>query len=355
MVTRTVVSTDDAEIAAVSREAGAEVVIRPPELSGDQATSESALEHAVDSLRQAEQYQPDLIVFLQCTSPVRCATDIDNAIDRLLKSEADSLFSATESTWLLWRTQGDEVASFNYDYRRRKREQDMTVEWRENGSIYVLRPWVLREHHNRLGGQMIVYPMDYWSSFQVDRPEDLELIEWILRRRGAADRSQALPERIGAVVFDFDGVFTDNRVLVGEDGRESVSCNRSDGLGLDYLREAGVPMLVLSTERNSVVAARCKKLQLECRQGLRDKGAALKDFAAERNIPLSSIVYVGNDLNDKECLLASGCGIIVSDAHPTVRDLAAITLTRPGGEGAVREVCELILQHLARPKTEGSE
>jgi YrbI family 3-deoxy-D-manno-octulosonate 8-phosphate phosphatase len=165
-----------------------------------------------------------------------------------------------------------------------------------------------------------------------------------------------LPDRIGAVVFDFDGVFTDNRVLVGEDGRESVSCNRGDGLGLDYLRATGLPLLVLSTERNAVVAARCEKLQLECRQGLRDKGAALKDFAAERDIPLSSIVYVGNDLNDRECLSAAGCGILVADAHPLVREFAAITLTRRGGEGAVREVCDLIVQHLARQqKTEGGQ
>jgi N-acylneuraminate cytidylyltransferase len=355
-VTRTVVSTDDADIAAVSREAGAEVLMRPPELAVDQATSESALEHVVDSLRDSEQYQPDLIVFLQCTSPVRAPDDIDKAIDHLLKTHADSLFSATESTWLLWRAQGVQVSSFNYDYRRRKREQDMTVEWRENGSIYVFRPQVLREHHNRLGGKIVLYRMDYWSSFQVDQPEDLELADWILRRRTHADRSKVLPDRIGAVVFDFDGVFTDNRVLVGEDGRESVSCNRGDGLGLDYLRATGLPLLVLSTERNAVVAARCEKLQLECRQGLRDKGAALKDFAAERDIPLSSIVYVGNDLNDRECLSAAGCGILVADAHPLVREFAAITLTRRGGEGAVREVCDLIVQHLARQqKTEGGQ
>jgi len=345
-VTRTVVSTDDQEIAEVSRQAGAEVIVRPPELSVDTATSESALEHVVETLAASEGYRPDLLVFLQCTSPVRSRKDIDGAVAHLLKARAESLFSATESTWLLWRAQAGQLTSFNYDFRHRKREQDMTSEWRENGSIYVFRPSILRTHHNRLGGKIAVYPMGYWASFQVDHPEDIELADWILRRQARSERADALPRPIGAVVFDFDGVFTDNRVLVGEDGREAVSCFRGDGLGLDYLRETGIPLVVLSTERNPVVAARCRKLQLECRQGIRDKGAALKDFAAERGIALSSIIYVGNDVNDRDCLVSAGCGIVVADAHPDVRHLASITLSRRGGEGAVRELCDLILRHL---------
>ena len=104
--------------------------------------------------------------------------------------------------------------------------------------------------------------------------------------------------------------------------------------------------MVLSTERNPVVAARCRKLQLECRQGLADKLAALKQFAEERQLALSSVVYVGNDLNDAQCLAAVGCGIVVADAHPSVKDHAAIVLTHRGGEGAVREVCDLILEKL---------
>lgn len=345
-VTRTIVSTDDPAIQAVSLSAGAEVILRPPELSTDTASSESALLHVLDSLKEREQYQPELVAFLQCTSPIREQDDIDHAIHRLIQTGADSLFSATESKWLLWRSSGDWAESFNYDYRHRRREQDMTTEWRENGSIYVFRPWVLRECGNRLGGKITSYEMGYWSSFQIDSAEDLEFCDWILRRQQRRDRLRAFPETIQAVVFDFDGVFTDNRVMVSEDGLEAVLCNRSDGLGLDYLRETGIPLMVLSTERNPVVAARCCKLQLECCQGLANKLAALTQFAAERRIDLSSVVYVGNDLNDSECLAAVGCGIVVADAHPSVRENAAIVLTHRGGEGAVREVCDLIQERL---------
>ena len=275
LVTRTVVSTDDPAIAEVSRNAGSEVLLRPAELSTPAASSESALLHVVDSLERQERYRPDLIVFLQCTSPVRRPDDIDNAIRLLRDSGADSVFSATESKWLLWRSAGPWAESFNYDYRARKREQEMAEEWRENGSIYVCTPELLRRQENRLGGKIAVYPMDYWSSFQVDRREDLDLCDWILRRQARRDRLAALPDKPAAVVFDFDGVFTDNRVLVFGDGSEAVSCSRGDGLGLDRLRATGLPLLVLSTERNEVVAARCRKVQLECRQGLADKGAEL--------------------------------------------------------------------------------
>lgn len=345
-VTRTVVSTDDPAIQAVSISAGAEVILRPPELSSDTATSESALRHTLDVLKDRDAYQPDLVVFLQCTSPVREHDDIDRAIQHLIHTGADSLFSATESKWLLWRSSAEGVRSFNYDYRHRRREQDMAVEWRENGSIYVFRPWVLQEHGNRLGGTITAYEMSYWSSFQIDSAEDLDLCDWILRRRAHRERAAALPPTIQAVVFDFDGVFTDNRVQVLEDGREGVLCDRSDGLGLDYLRSTGIPLVVLSTECNPVVAARCRKLQLEYRQGLTDKLVALKQFAEERRIALSSIVYVGNDLNDAACLAAVGCGIVVADAHPSVRMGAAVILTRKGGRGAVREVCDLIQEKL---------
>jgi len=346
LVTRTVVSTDNPAIAEISRHAGAEVLPRPAELSTPTASSESALLHVVDSLERQERYRPDLVVFLQCTSPVRRADDIDNAIRCLQDSGADSVFSAAASKWLLWRSAGPWADSFNYDYRARRREQEMTEEWRENGSIYVFRPELLRTQQNRLGGKIAVYPMDYWSSFQVDSLEDLNLCDWILRREARRDRMAALPDKPVAVVFDFDGVFTDNRVLISGDGSEVVWCNRGDGLGLDRLRATGLPLLVLSTERNAVVAARCRKVQLECRQGLVDKGAALAQFSSERGIPLDRTIYVGNDLNDRECLASVGCGIVVADAHPSVMPLARIVLESRGGRGAVREVCDLVVERL---------
>lgn len=148
---------------------------------------------------------------------------------------------------------------------------------------------------------------------------------------------------IRLLVFDFDGVMTDNRVLVMEDGREGVFCNRSDGLGITMLRDAGLPMLVLSKEQNPVVAARCRKLKLECMQGIDDKPTALRDLLAARGLTPAQVAYVGNDLNDVECMRMVGLPIAVADAYPPALASAKAVTTRPGGHGAVREICEWFL------------
>ncbi len=145
------------------------------------------------------------------------------------------------------------------------------------------------------------------------------------------------------VVFDFDGVFTDNRVLVMEDGREAVLCTRADGLGLQLLRRAGVECVVLSTETNPVVEARCRKLGLPCVQGQWNKVEALERLLAERGFSAREVAYVGNDVNDLECLERVGVPISVADAHPTAKAVAQLVTTRKGGDGAVREICEWLL------------
>ena len=180
MVTRTVVSTEDSEIARIAEQYGSEVVRRPLELASDTATSESVLTHVLESA-EAKGYSPDLIVFLQCTSPLRESDDVDNAINTLLKTGADSIFSATVNHGLIWRQSDEGPKSLNYDYRDRKRDQEQPREFRENGSIYVFKPWVLKELNNRLGGRIEVYEMPFSNSYQVDSREDFEICELLLK------------------------------------------------------------------------------------------------------------------------------------------------------------------------------
>ena len=156
------------------------------------------------------------------------------------------------------------------------------------------------------------------------------------------------PKSLKLVVFDFDGVFTDNRVLVREDGSESVWCSRADGLGIERLSAKGIPMMVLSTEANRVVSARARKLGLPCRQGVADKLRALKAFLKKRRISPDDVIYLGNDVNDMKCMEWVGCGVAVKDADPLVLSHAKIVLQKKGGKGAVRELCDLLMQHLNR-------
>jgi len=153
----------------------------------------------------------------------------------------------------------------------------------------------------------------------------------------------ALPREIKAVIFDFDGVFTDNTVIVNENGQESVICNRSDGHGISALKKKIPSLLVLSTEKNPVVAMRCKKLGIPCIQGVDDKEAVLMDWLKNRNIDPEDIIFMGNDVNDTGCLELAGCSVVVADAHEDVKKIAAIILHNPGGHGAVRELCDMIL------------
>jgi 3-deoxy-D-manno-octulosonate 8-phosphate phosphatase (KDO 8-P phosphatase) len=147
---------------------------------------------------------------------------------------------------------------------------------------------------------------------------------------------------IGLVVFDFDGIFTDNRVWVSETGEESVACWRGDGIGLRRLDEVGVAYVIVSTEPNPVVLRRAEKLRAPCIHGVDDKLAILGEEAARRDVALDAVSYLGNDVNDTACLEAVGLPVVPSDVWPEVVPLARWVLERPGGHGCVRELCDAI-------------
>jgi len=184
-VSRTIVSTDDVEIAKVGRQYGAEVVMRPPELATDTARSEPVLLHVLSFLEQTEGYMPWLVILLQPTSPLRQPSDIDNAIDTLNAAGADSLFSCCRSHNFYWRLEDGQPISVNYDYQHRPRRQDFTPEYIENGSIYVTKPEILKKCENFLGGRIAFYEMSPLDSFQIDTEEDFLLVEqlYYLRHR----------------------------------------------------------------------------------------------------------------------------------------------------------------------------
>jgi 3-deoxy-D-manno-octulosonate 8-phosphate phosphatase (KDO 8-P phosphatase) len=154
--------------------------------------------------------------------------------------------------------------------------------------------------------------------------------------------------KIRLVGFDFDGVFTDNMVYVMQDGSEAVRCYRGDGIGLQKLKKRGIETVIVSTESNPVVSARARKLKIRCFQNCEDKRKNLENLAQEMGISLEEIAFVGNDINDLPCLISVGFPIVVQDAHPDVLSLAAYRTRNRGGHGAVREVCDLFEQVLAK-------
>ena len=145
-----------------------------------------------------------------------------------------------------------------------------------------------------------------------------------------------------AVVFDFDGVFTDNTVIVDQNGVESVCCWRSDGLGLSRIRSLGLKTLIISTETNPVVSVRAKKLKIDCVQGIIDKAAAINDWVKTFGISLSNTAFVGNDINDIPAFKEVGLPIAVADSYQEISPFIKYQTQKKGGMGAVREVCDLI-------------
>lgn len=176
------VSTDDPEIATISTEYGAKIIDRPAELANDTASSESALIHSLQQLEK-QNINPDLLVFLQCTSPIRTGVDIDQAIAKLKAEQADSLLSVSPSHRFLWEEVDAVAKSINYDYRHRPRRQDMNPQYVENGSIYIFKPWVLKEHQNRLGGKISLYVMSEMAALEIDSMDDFQMIEFLTGNR----------------------------------------------------------------------------------------------------------------------------------------------------------------------------
>lgn len=160
--------------------------------------------------------------------------------------------------------------------------------------------------------------------------------------------------KIKLVAFDFDGVFTDNRVYVDQNGKEMISCWRSDGIGLSRIKGVGVKTLVISSEVNPVIRKRCAKLGIDCVTGVRDKLSVLKRILRERNLSPKNVCFVGNDLPDLNCLKYIGCPVAVKSSAEEVLKVAKYITKREGGSGAVREVCDLIYKaHRKREKNTG--
>ena len=144
------------------------------------------------------------------------------------------------------------------------------------------------------------------------------------------------------IVYDFDGVMTDNKVFVDQNGNEMIQVNRSDGLGIAEIKKIGIPQIIISTEKNNVVSVRSAKLGIECLQDIENKKLTLSKYCKNNKINLNNVAYVGNDINDKDVMSIVGTKICPFDAHEVIKSIADIILFSKGGEGVVREILDLI-------------
>jgi N-acylneuraminate cytidylyltransferase len=357
-VTRVIVSTDDEEIAGVARFCGAETpFLRPAEFAQDQTLDLPVFQHALQWLEKNEGYRPEVVVQLRPTSPVRPRGLVDEAVGLLLAHpEADSVrgvVPAGQNPHKMWRIDAQtgrmtnllDVDGIPEPYNAPR--QVLPLVYWQTGHIDAIRP------HAILSGTMsgaVVLPVmiDPAYTVDIDTPKDWARSEWLVLHGGLEPvdpgARRPMPAVVDLVVLDFDGVLTDNRVWVREDGVEMVAANRSDSWGIGLLKKAGIKVVILSTEVNPVVSARARKMGVPVYQGVGDKAAALPSLLAEFGARANNTLYVGNDSNDTPCFPLVGCALAPADAQPEARRRADLVLSRPGGHGAVRELCDLLLQ-----------
>lgn len=354
-VTDVVVSTDDGAIAAAARQAGAEVVLRPAALAGDTATSEAAVLHAMDAHEALHGTPVDVVLLVQCTSPFLVREDVDGVAGAVVEQGADTAVTVAPFHGFLWRDGADRAADadpaapggghgVNHDKSFRPRRQDRPQDLLETGAAYAMEARGFREHRHRFFGRTELVRTDPARVLEIDDPHDLARARALAPLLDAG-RPGALPtaDDVDAVVLDFDGTQTDDRVLIDSDGREFVSVHRGDGLGIAALRKSGLKLLILSTEQNPVVAARAHKLRLPVLHGIDRKDLALKQWCEEQGIAPERVLYVGNDVNDLPCFALVGWPVAVASAHDAVRGAARAVTTVPGGDGAIREIAGWIL------------
>ena len=368
-VSRVIVSTDDEEIAAVARNYGADVpFMRPSEFAQDRTPDLPVFEHALKWLEDNEGYKPEIVVQLRPTSPIRPTDMVDGAIRILMDNpDADSVrgvVPAGQNPYKMWTFNGYdkplnpllEVEGIAEPYNAPR--QILPQAYWQTGHIDAIRTRTI-SNKNSLTGD-VVHPLviDPRYTVDIDTPADWAKYEALVYQ-GELDmvtpdnrRRRPMPDKIEFVLLDFDGVITDNRVWVDQDGREAVAAYRSDSVLIKDLHEKGIEVMILSSEPNSVVTARAKKMRVEAIHGvgLQDKGRVMRQVLDEKNVKAENVVFVGNDLNDLPCFELAGWSVAVADAFPKVIQSADYVLSKRGGHGAVRELCELILNKLQENK-----
>ncbi len=362
LVARTLVSTDDPQIADQARIYGAEApFLRPEELSRDETRDLPVFQHALSWLAEHEGYHPDLVVQLRPTSPFRPQSLIDEAVQILINNPGATsvrgVVQSKQNPYKMWQVhpEGEMQPLLETDYNEpyNMPRQELPITYWQTGHIDAIRAQTIT--NGSMSGEKI-FACHIDPLFTVDLDD---LLDW---QRTEARLTSLWNEivvpygkqpvnlkDISLLVLDFDGVLTDDRVYVNQHGEETVAAHRGDGLGIAQLKKAGIEVIILSTEKNPVVQARAKKLDLAVYQGIEKKGKKLQDLIKEKELTAAQVAYVGNDINDLPCFPLVGLAVAVADANPAVIEKAGLVLKKKGGYGAVRELCDLLLKgHASR-------
>ena len=284
----------------------------------------------------------DLFVLVQATTPFTSSNDFDNAIN-ILKSnfEIDSLLSCVESKRFFWTKNGNAI---NYDYYNRPLRQDFDGILMENGAFYINTVENINKHKNRLSGNIHPYLMPEYSAIEADEEDDWIIIEKLMYKYVVNNKPSKI---IKLFATDVDGVLTDAGMYYDNNGNELKRFNTHDGMAFKILKEKGICTAMITSEKTNIVKRRANKLQVDYLfQGVkgREKLEVLEKICIEKNMSLSEVAYIGDDINDYQALSSVGFPACPNNAITKIKNIEGIThLSKSGGDGAVREFVELLL------------
>lgn len=343
------VSTEDEEIAEISKKYGAKIIKRPQEFASDTASSESVLLHFADNV------DFDILVFMQCTSPLTLSLDIDEALKLFFEKGYDSVLSVTNDhggflcggfTW------DEDGQSVNYDYKNRKRRQDEKLKYRENGAIYIMTKENLVKHKNRLHGNIGLYVMPYHRSYEIDEYEDLLFLNRIMpsiSKFGMSSINEKKIKDIKCLLFDVDGIFTDGSVYLDKEGKEMLKFSRIDGKGIELAKKKNYITGIITSENSQIIKKRMEKLKIdEIHIGTGDKLKVYEKIKEKYNLADKQIAFCGDDIQDISVLKKAGLSICPKDAQSEVRKYCDVALNKKGGNRFVRAVVDFVVNYKKR-------
>lgn len=336
-----IVSTDSQEIKNVVNRyesSKVRVVSRSEDVSTDTASTESVM------LEFARNYDFDNIVLIQATSPLLASGDIVNGIRKFFKDNIDSVLSVVRQKRFLWEDKTDIVSAINYDPLNRPRRQEFDGYLVENGAFYITTRENLLSTKCRISGNIGVVEMSEETYFEIDEPSDWTIVEGLLKKKAGMKSRVKNVKDIKCVLTDSDGVLTDGGMYYSENGDELKKFNTKDGMGFKLLNEAGIITGIITGEDIDLVRRRAKKMKVdEVYLGIQDKMKILDEICSKYDLNYDEIAYIGDDINDLEVIKTVGLGCTVHDGMDCVKDIAKVITKAKGGQGALREIVEMIL------------
>lgn len=309
--------------------------------SQQSATDTASTEVAMHEFTQKIEGDYDILCLLQATSPLTTRTDIDLCLQKVEQESFDSALTTVRLKRFIWDEMG---RSINYNYKNRPRRQDFDGFLVENGAVYVTTKEVFEKTGIRIGGNIATVEMPEDTFIEIDNPSDWEQIIPLLKRRLMKNKRE--PKMIKAMVFDVDGVMTDGSVITSAHGELGKSFSLRDGMGIQLLKENGIIPVIITSEKSEIVQQRIRKLKIDNAYfGVQDKYFILQKILVDMGLERREIAYVGDDINDHANLCSVGWGIVPNNAEDEVKIDADIILRASGGENAVREAINIILNY----------